>query len=116
MADVLVDDDVLRIALTVPERVVSLHGGTVTVPLREIRSVRVVRDVLAQVRGLRTPGAGLPGVLAIGVWRGVVDGRRFQDFVAVHRPGPGLVIATSGTYDRVLISSDDPARLAAELG
>ena len=115
MAQVVIDGGILRIDLTVPERVVSLHGASVSVPLAQIRAVRVVRDVLGQVRGLRTPGAGVPGILAIGVWRGLADGRRFQDFVVVHRPGPGLVITTSGRYDRMLIGSDDPKQLAAEL-
>lgn len=116
MADVGIDDGALRIELTVPERVLSLHGATVRVPLADIRSVRVVREILGQVRGVRTPGADIPGVLAIGSWRGTVDGRRFHDFVVVQRPGPGLVVTTTGgTYDRLVLGSENPEALAAEL-
>lgn len=116
MATVAVQDGELRISLTVPEQVFSLHGSAVTVPLSDIRGVRIVRDVLGQLRGLRMPGAGIPGVLAIGTWRGTADGRTFHDFAIIRHAGPGLVITTVGTYDRVLISAEDPKALAAELG
>lgn len=116
MANVAVAEGALRIHLTVPERVFSLHGASVVVPLDTIRGVRVVRDVLSQLRGLRTPGAGIPGVAAIGVWRGIADGRRFHDFVLVRRPGAGLVITAAGEYDRILLGTDDHDKLAAELG
>jgi hypothetical protein len=116
MANVSVSDGALHIALTVPERVFSLHGANVIVPLGEIRGVRVVRDILGQLRGLRMPGASIPGVVAIGTWRGTVDGRRFHDFALVRRSGAGLVIATSGEYDRLLLGAEEPAEFAAELG
>jgi hypothetical protein len=116
MADVAISDGALQIVLTVPERVFSLHGGTVVVPLHEISGVRVVRDVLGQVRGLRMPGAGVPGRAAIGTWRGTADGRPFHDFVLVRAPGPGVVITTAGhTYDRILLGADDPEQLATDL-
>ncbi len=116
MGSVTIRDGALHIELTVPERVLSLHGESVSVPLSEVIGVRVVRDVLGQLRGLRMPGAGIPGVLALGTWRGTLDGRKFHDFVLVHRAGPGLVISTSGEYDRVLIGHEDPQALAVDLG
>ena len=114
--NVAVRDGALRITLTVPERVFSLHGAGVVVPLDQIQSVRVVRDVLGQLRGVRMPGAGLPGRVAIGTWRGHVAGEPFHDFVLVRSAGPGVVISTSGDYDRVLLGSDEPEQLAAQLG
>ena len=116
MATVAVRDGALHIELTVPERVLSLHGGSVAVPLTEIRDVRAVRDVLGQVRGIRMPGAGIAGVLAIGTWRGTVDGHTFHDFVVIKHAGPGLVITTAGRYDRLLIGADAPEAFAADLG
>ena len=116
MATVSVVDGALHIELTVPERVFSLHRANETVPLREIRGVRVVRDILGQLRGLRMPGAGIPGVVAIGTWRGTIDGRRFHDFALIHRAGPGVVISTEGEYDRLLIGVDEPEEFADELG
>jgi len=116
MSSVAIRDGALHIELTVPERVLSLHGASIDVPLADVTGVRVVRDVLAHVRGLRMPGAGVPGVLAIGAWRGTVDGRRFHDFAVIHRAGPGLVITTSGEYDRILLGDDAPEALAFDLG
>jgi hypothetical protein len=116
MADVTVSDGALRITLSVPERVFSLHAGSVVVPLDEITEVRVVRDILAQLRGVRMPGLGVRGRTAIGTWRGSIDDHMFHDFVVVSQAGPGVVIATSGTYDRLLVGTNDPDRLAAELG
>jgi hypothetical protein len=116
MADVTIDDAALQIKLTVPERVFSLHGGSVVIPRGDIRGVRVVRDVLGQIRGLRMPGAGVPGRSAIGIWRGMLDGRPFHDFVLIRSPGPGLVITTAGDYDRVLLGHERPEELAGQLG
>ena len=116
MAKVSVCGGKLRIELTVPERVFSLHGASLAVPLSDIRGVRVVRDILGQLRGLRMPGAGISGVVAIGTWRGTVDGRGFHDFALIQRAGPGLVISTDGEYDRLLIGSDEPEDFLDELG
>ncbi|HEY7008032.1 MAG TPA: hypothetical protein VH395_03780 [Jatrophihabitantaceae bacterium] len=116
MAEVTVDDGQLVISLSVPERVFSLHGGSVIIPLEQVGGVRVVRNVLGQLRGLRTPGASVRGRVAIGTWRGTADGRAFRDFVLIRQPGPGVVITTSGEYDRVLLDSDEPHQLAARIG
>lgn len=116
MADVWVGDGTLQIDLSVPERVLSLHKGQVSVPLSEVRAVRVVRDVLSHVRGLKRPGANFPGVLAIGTWRGTERGQAFLDFVVVHQPGPGVIISTQGEYDRIVVGTDEPEKFAAEFG
>ena len=116
MANVSVTDGALHIELTVPERVFSLHRANLVVPLTDIRGVRIVRDVLGQLRGLRMPGAGIPGSAAIGTWRGTVDGRRFQDFAIIRSAGPGLVVTTTGEYDRLLLGAEEPEILADELG
>lgn len=89
MANVTIGDGTLTIALTVPERVVSLHGGSVVVPLKEIRGVRIVRNVLGQVRGLRMPGAGVPGRVAIGTWQGTAMAGRSMTSCSSARPEPG---------------------------
>src|SRR3954454_10524482 len=116
MADVAIADGSLRIELTVPERVLSLHDGTVVVPLEQISEVRVVRDALAHLRGTRQPGAGFAGLLAMGTWRGVHDGRAFHDFVLVPSPGPGVVITTTADYERIVLATDEPEKLAFRLG
>jgi hypothetical protein len=116
MAEVFVKDDVLHVELTVPERVLSLHGRDVSVRLSDIAEVRAVDDALASVRGLRMPGAGLPGKLAIGIWRGRENHQSFHDFVLIHRAGPGVLITTTGgDYARILIGSNQPDALVAQL-
>jgi hypothetical protein len=112
MADVSITHGILRLHLTVPERVLSLHGREVCVAVADIVDVSVVDDALSQVRGMRMPGAGLPGTLAIGTWRGR-DRRPFHDFVVIHRPGPGVVITTRGDYARILIGTPEPDALLA---
>ena len=109
-------DGVLRIELTVPERVLSLHGANIEVPLSEIRGARIVRDIFGQLRGMRMPGAGIPGLLAIGTWRGMTDGRTFHDFALIHHTGPGVIVTTTGRYERLLLGTADPEQLVAELG
>ena len=115
MAEVWADGNRLRITLSVPEQVLSLQAGDLQIPLDSVDHVRVVRDVLSHVRGRRKPGANFPGTLAIGVWRGVEGGRTFEDFVLVQEPGSGVVITTSGTFDRLVVSTEEPERLAFEL-
>jgi hypothetical protein len=115
MADVVISNDILTIDLSVPERVVSLRTASVVVPLSDIRAVRVVRDALGQVRGHRKPGAGFPGVAAIGTWLGTDGGRAFRDFVLVRSPGPGVVITTRGEFDRIVLGTEQPEQFAAEL-
>lgn len=109
------DGDRLRISLSVPERVLSLQCSDIEVPLDAIEKVRVVRDVLRHLRGCRQPGANFPGMLAIGVWRGVDGGKSFDDFVVVQEPGSGVIVDTSGQYARLVLSTDEPERLAFEL-
>ena len=109
-------DDELRIELTVPERVLSLHEGTIIVPLRQIARVVVVDNAMSEVRGSKMPGTRVPGVLAVGTWRGDQAGRAFLDFVAVHRPGPGVVISLRGArYDRIVLDHPRAYELAEQL-
>lgn len=116
MADVAIRDDTLFIELTVPERVLSLHRGSVSIPVRHITKAVAVPDVMTQIRGTRMPGAGLPGRLAIGTWRGDQAGRAFHDLVVAHRPGPGVVLTLrGGEFDRILLETPRAAQLIAEL-
>ena len=112
-----ISEDTLVIELTIPERVVSLHGGTLSVPLRQIVKAVAVPNAIAQVRGTRRPGAGVPGRLAIGTWSGDQAGRAFLDFVVVERPGAGVVLTLRGNeYDRIVLGTVRPEQLIADLG
>ena len=116
MADLSIDGDTLRIGLSVSERVLGLHGRDIEIPLGDIVDVAMVDDVMAELDGLRMPGAAIPGVLAIGTWRGHDGDSVFHDFALIHGAGPGVVIVVrNAAYRRVLLSADDPAGLAASL-
>jgi hypothetical protein len=115
VADVSIAGGALHIVLSVPERVLSLHAGDVRIPLASIVSMTPVRDVMTHVRGRRTPGARVPGLLAVGTWVGTERGESYSDFVVVDRPGPGVVITIDGggPYDRVVLGTPDPRSLIA---
>lgn len=46
-------------------------------PLTAVRSVRAAGRAYSELRGIRAPGTGLPGAIALGTWR--------------YRGGPDLV-------------------------
>lgn len=116
MADVSVVAGAMRITLTLPESLAAVHRRTLTVPISSITDVTAVADIFGQVRGLRLPGTGWPNRIAIGTWRGGRGRQSFRDFALIHRPGPGVVVSTSGDpYDRILIGLAEPQELVAEL-
>ena len=45
-------------------------------------------QVVGELRGLRAPGTGIPGVIALGTWRS----KGAKDFAAVYRGGPAVVV------------------------
>jgi hypothetical protein len=116
VAEVSVRDAGLHVELTVSERVLALHRRNVDVPHEQIVDARAVPDLLAHVRGLRSPGTGIPGLVAIGTWVGTADGKRYHDFVIAHHKGSGVIVtAEGGDYDRVLVGSPDPDGLVRAL-
>ncbi|CAA9266840.1 MAG: FIG00665670: hypothetical protein [uncultured Acidimicrobiales bacterium] len=98
------DDVVVRLGWL--EKVGAFHGD-VRFPRSAVRDVRVVERPVSEVSGVRMPGTGLPGVIALGTWRR----RGGKDFVAIYRGRPGVVIdldrAAAG-FDRLIVSVDDP--------
>jgi hypothetical protein len=75
------------------------------VPLTTVREVRITENPWKDVRGMRAPGAGWPGRLALGTWRR----RKGKDFCAVYGRGPGVVVELEGArYGRFVVSADDP--------
>ena len=110
MASLLVDGDVVTVALSVAEKVEALHGD-VSVPRAAVLSARVVPDGMEEVHGLKMPGTGLPGVIMVGTWR---DGERVT-FAVCHgrRPAVALDLADQ-VFDRIVVTVEDPqAALAA---
>lgn len=86
--------------------------GDVRVPASAVRSVRVTERPFRELRGMRAPGTGLPGVIALGTWRS----RGGKDFAAVYRGGPAVVVELEDTgFRRLIVSAHDAADVAALL-
>ena len=111
MATLRREGDELVVLLNDLEKVGALRGGP-RVPLSAIRDVRVTESPFRELRGLRAPGSGIPGALALGTWRY----RGGKDFAALYRGGPALVIDLEGAdLSRLLISAHDAALVREEL-
>lgn len=111
MARLSVDGDELVLDLSGLEKVEGFHGD-IRVPLASVRQVRFVDDPWPELRGIRAPGTGVPGVVAVGTRRG----SGIKDFAAVHGQGPAIVVELDGAdFDRLVVTEDDAESVAAEL-
>lgn len=111
MAALRMDGDELVLELSPVEKAGAFHGD-IRVPRSAVRSVRSVDNANGEVRGLRAPGTGIPGVIALGTWRR----RGGKDFVAAYRRRPGVVVELEGApYLRLIVTAEDADRLASEL-
>jgi hypothetical protein len=104
VAEILVEDGVLRVRLSALEKLGAMRGD-VRVPLVTVTEVRVTDDPWSELRGIRAPGTGLPRVISLCTRRG----RGIRDFAAVYgRAGEAVVVETSGAeFDRLVISRND---------
>jgi hypothetical protein len=111
MANLLIHDDTVTIDLTLAEKAEAIHGD-LTFPRSAITGVRVVPDGTAEVHGFKLIGSGLTGVIKVGIWTGP-DGRVFA---VCHGSRPAVVLELTGqSYDRVIVTVDDPEEAAASL-
>jgi hypothetical protein len=110
MAEIRIEADELVVELSELEKVGALRGD-VHAPLSAVRVVRVAEDPRPELRGMRAPGTGIPGVIALGSRRGAG-----HDFVAVYHNRPAVVVELDGAeFDRLVITVPDPEATAAEL-
>ena len=106
-----VTPDAVTVRLSTFEKLAAFHGD-LTVPRSAIVGVNLVHDPMGDVKGFRAPGYSLPGHAKIGTWHR----REGRDFVAVHANRPGVELRLTGQpYQRVLITTDDPYAVAAQL-
>ncbi len=84
--------------------------GDISIPLANIREVRVSDTPWSELRGVRAPGTGIPGVISLCTRRG----RGICDFAAVYgRGGKAVVIETDrGQFGRLVISSKHATQTA----
>jgi hypothetical protein len=110
MACLAVEGRHLVVRLNPVEKLGALHGS-IRVPLHNVIAVKPGNAVWHELRGLRMPGTGFPGVIALGTWRY----RGGKDFVAVYR-STGVVVTLAGSeWNRLIVSSRVPDRICQEI-
>ena len=74
-------------------------------PVSSVTGVRVVEDIWSELHGIRTPGTGLPGVVAVGTRRG----SSLKDFAAVQGRSAGTVVELEGQeFGNLILTVPDP--------
>ena len=112
MSVLRVDGDEVVLELSALEKVEGVHGD-LRAPAQAVASVEVLDDVLVAVHGLRAPGTGIPGMTAVGTFRGG-DGRTFA--VVHHGEHRGVVVHLDGqSYDQWVVGCDDPEGVATAI-
>jgi hypothetical protein len=105
------EGDELVVKLNDLEKAGALRGD-VRVPWSAVRDLRVTEHPFRELKGVRSPGTGVPGVIALGTYRGSVG----RDFAALHRGGPAVVVALEGAgWSRLLVSDHHAAALVEQL-
>jgi hypothetical protein len=93
------------------EKVEGFHSD-IRVPLAAVHAVRAVAHGWPELRGLRAPGTGIPGVIAVGTRRGPSG----KDFAVVHGQGPAVVVDLEGAdYARLIVTTPDAETVATEI-
>jgi hypothetical protein len=111
MATLRTDDGDLVVEPSALEKAEAVHGD-VRVSLAAVRQVRAVTDPWPVLRGIRAPGTGLPGVIAVGTRRGDFG----SDFAVVHGKGPAVVVDLGeAKYSRLVITVENAESVADEI-
>lgn len=111
MATLSTTSDTLTLRLTRAEKVWGLVRD-VEVPLDAVGEVRVERDAVAAVAGVRAPGLGLPG-RKVGTWRRELGHRCL---VSVRRGVPAVRVVLEGQrLDELLVSVPDATEVAERI-
>lgn len=111
VATLVVEGSDLVVRMSELEKFEAVHPD-VHVLLRTVRVVRVVEDAWPELRGIRAPGTGIPGVIAVGTRRGSFG----KDFAVVHGRERAIVVELDGaTYSRIILTTPDADNVAAEV-
>ena len=107
----LVDGSDLLVKMSEVEKFEAMHAD-VRVPLNTVRTVRVADDAWPELRGIRAPGTGIPGVIAVGTRRGSFG----KDFAVVHGKEQAVVVELDGAvYSRIVVTTVDAGSVVAEI-
>ena len=111
MATFDIESGDLCLRLSWVEKLEAFHGS-VRFPLSSVASVRSVASAWPELRGIRSPGTGIPNVIAVGTRRGEFG----KDFAVVHGKGPALVVELQGArFQRLVVTVDDADGEAATI-
>src|SRR5580693_6911308 len=111
MATLIVEGTDLVVKMAEIEKFEAMHTD-LHVPLATVRSVRVVEDAWPELRGIRAPGTGIPGVIAVGTRRGSFG----KDFAVVHGRETAVVVELAGAaYSRLIVTTADAENVAAAI-
>ncbi|HZJ26994.1 MAG TPA: hypothetical protein VFF40_08315 [Acidimicrobiia bacterium] len=111
MATFVVEHDRVELRLSFWQHIWTFHGD-ITFPRSAVTSVRTVADPWTELRGIRSPGTGIPRVLMLGTKRGESG----KEFVIARRHRPAVVVELEGqSFRRLVISIDDPEAVARDL-
>ena len=106
MARLVVEGADLVVRLSLLEKLGAFAGHDPRVPLTAVQIARVTGDPWRDLRGLRAPGTGFPGVIMLGTTRA----RGVHDFAAVYGHRRGVVVDLKGApWTRFVISCRDDA-------
>ncbi len=110
MSRLVLNGGELIVHLSPLERLGALRSDDVRVPLAAVTGVRVNTDPWSEIRGIRSLGTGMPGVISLGTRRG----EGWRDFTAVYLRRPAVVVeadasaeAIDADFDRVVVSCVD---------
>jgi hypothetical protein len=104
MAHVHVDGDMLVVEIEGLDKLWALKSR-LAIPLSNIRGATADPGMVNSPKGIRAPGAHIPGVITAGTFH-IDDERVFWD---VHDPAKAVVIELADErYARLVIQVDDP--------
>ncbi|NUT47901.1 MAG: hypothetical protein HOV94_11415 [Saccharothrix sp.] len=110
MAKVHIDGDDLVVTIEGLNKLWALKS-TLTIPLANVRGATADPGIVKEPKGIRAPGAHLPGVITAGTFH--LDGDRV--FWDVRDPAKAVVIELADErYARLVLQVDDP-RTTVEL-
>ena len=112
MARLIAGGDVLRVHLSLVGRIGAVVPGDLWLPLTAVRTVRATEQPWSELRGERSTGTCLRGVVALGTFKHLYG----RDFVAVYGRGPAVVVELDGMrFMRLLISRQDAEQVAEQI-
>lgn len=110
MAELAIKDGNIELNLSTKEKFGALQRSDLSFPVASVRSVERLQNSRDGIRGMRAPGTGWPGKIALGKWRTF----KTVDFIAVYKNDPGYLIELHDQrYDRIVVSSPDVPALEA---